>query len=65
MEVIVERIEKDIVVVELPNGKHLEVPKELFGNVKENDVITIVVDKEKTASKKVEIQDIINQVFED
>lgn len=65
MEIIIERIENEIVVVELPSKELINVPKKLFGNVKENDVVNITIDKKKTNERKEKITELINQVFED
>lgn len=65
MEVIVNRIEGDYLVLELPNGNILDVPKELIPEAKEGDIITISIDKEKTNTRKKEMQELVDSVFED
>lgn len=65
MEIIVEKIEDNIVVVELPNHELINVPKKLFDSVRENDVINIIVDKNKTIERKKKISKLMDQIFED
>lgn len=65
MEVIVNRIEGNYLILELENGNVIDVPKELIPEAKEGDIITIVIDQEKTKRKKEEIENLVNSVFED
>lgn len=65
MEVIVNRIEGDYLILELPNGKILNVPKDLIPEAKEGDIITISIDKEKTNTRRKEMQELVDSVFED
>ena len=52
MDVIVDRIEGDYAVVEIDKGKMCNLPIELVPNVKEGDVVTITINKDKTKEKK-------------
>ena len=48
MDVIVDRIEGDYAVVEIDKGKMCNLPLELVPNIKEGDVVTITINKDKT-----------------
>lgn len=52
MKVIINRIENDIAVLELENGKTVNVPLCIFGSAVEGDVFRIIADKEETAARK-------------
>lgn len=65
MEVIVNRIEGDYLILELPNGNVVEVSKELIPEAKEGDIIKILIDKEKTDIRRKEMQELVDSVFED
>ena len=64
MEVIVDRIEGDYVVLEIEKGKMCNLPLELVPNVKEGDIVTIIINKDKTEERKKTIEDLMNSVFE-
>jgi hypothetical protein len=60
---IVDRIEDDIVVVEYSDG-YLNIPIDLFNEeVSEGDVLYLGVDKEKTLSRKEEMTNRLNKLF--
>ena len=60
---IVDRIEDDIVVVEYSDG-YLNIPIDLFNeDVSEGDVLYLGVDKEKTLSRKEEMTNRLNKLF--
>lgn len=65
MKVTIDRIEDNFIIIELTNGKTFEIPKEIFPNVVEGDIVNIEVDLEETKKKKEKINKLINQVFED
>ena len=64
MEVIVDRIEGDYAVVEVDKGKMCNLPIEVVPNVKEGDVVTITINKDKTEERKKTIEELMNSVFE-
>ena len=64
MDVIVDRIAGDCAVVEIEKGKMCNLPIELVPNVKEGDVVTITINKDKTEERKKTIEDLMNSVFE-
>lgn len=65
MKVIVDRIEKDCLVLETEVGTTLNVPKKLIPEAKEGDIIKIEIDKNETENRKKEITDLMNQIFEE
>lgn len=64
MDVIVDRIEGDYAVLEIEKGKMCNLPLELVPNVKEGDIVTIIINKDKTEERKKTIEDLMNSVFE-
>lgn len=65
MKVIIDRFEGEYAIVELEVGKVINVPKILFPNAKEGDVIKIEIDNEETNNRKNKIQGLINDLFID
>lgn len=71
MKGIVDRIEGELVVVELEDGKMKDYPKSLFPRkIKSGDAIiqdgeTFIIDQEKTKALKKEIDELINDLFVD
>ena len=64
MDVIVDRIEGDYAVVEIEKGNMSEIPLELVPYVKEGDIVTITINKDKTEKRKKTIEELMNSVFE-
>ena len=56
MKVIIDRFEGDYAIVELDEGKILELPKELIPEAEEGDVINIEILKEETNKRKEQIK---------
>lgn len=65
MKVIIDRFEGDYAVVELDVGKCVNIPKILIPDAKEGDVIKIIIDRETTEERKKQIQELVNNVFND
>lgn len=65
MEVIVNRIEGNYLVLELENGNVVDVPKELIPEAKEGNIVNIIIDKEKTDTRRKKMQELVDSVFED
>ncbi len=65
MKVIIDRFEGDYAIVELDEGKILELPKELIPEAEEGDVINIEILKEETNKRKEQIKNKMNQLFID
>ncbi|MBE6824950.1 MAG: DUF3006 domain-containing protein [Ruminococcaceae bacterium] len=57
MRIIVDRIEENLAVIELPSGKTVTVDKELIMNAKEGDAIVLSVE-EKTEQNKADTHSI-------
>ncbi len=64
MDVIVDRIEGDYAVVEIDKGKMCNLPIEVVPNVKEGDIVTIIINKDKIKKRKKTIEELMNSVFE-
>lgn len=65
MKIIIDRFEGDSAVVELPGKVIINVPKILFPNAKEGDVISIEIDKEETKNRKKRVNNLMNDLFKD
>lgn len=64
MDVIVDRIEGDYAVVEIEKGNMSKLPLEFVPNVKEGDIVTIIINKDKTKDRKKTIEELMDSVFE-
>lgn len=65
MEVIIDRFEGEYAIVELNLGQFVQIPSVLVPKAKEGDVIKITVDKEASQKRKENIQNLVNNLFED
>ena len=66
MKIIIDRFEGELAVVELPNGNMINCPKAMLpDDVKECDIISIVVDEKATEEKKKSLTDRMNRLFKD
>lgn len=65
MKVIIDRFEGDFAIVELPDKTFITVPKKLFQDAKESDVIEIIIDKNETVERKKRISNLMNDLFKD
>jgi len=63
MEVIVDRIEGEFLVLELPSKKNINVSKELIPNAREGDIIDITINYEKRVKRENEIRNLEKQLF--
>ena len=69
MDMIIERIEEDIVIIELEDGKHIEVSKNNFPeNIKEGDFVfesedNYFVDVDKTANLREKITELQSSLW--
>ena len=52
MTFTIDRIEGNYLIVELENGKIINLPKELIPNAKENDIYTITLNKDEMKKRK-------------
>ena len=65
MKVIIDRFEGEYAVVEIEVGRCVNIPKILLPNSKEGDIVKIEIDKLETEERKKNIQELMNNVFED
>lgn len=65
MEVIVDHIEEEYLVVEIEEGKFTNMPKILVPNAKEGDVIVITIDESKRKELLNNVNNLVNNLFED
>lgn len=64
MKVIIDRFEGDYAVVELPDMKYVNMPKELLPkNAKEGDVIAIALDNNATSDRSKSINKLVEDVW--
>ncbi len=65
MEVIIDRIEADRAVLELPDGTHANAPAVLFEGAKEGDVFAITLDAAQTQMRKDRIARLMKDIMGD
>ena len=66
MRIIVDRFEGNSAVVELPNGKTIDCPKELLpSDAKEGSIINILVDKKATNEKLEKSTEKLHRILKD
>jgi c-di-GMP-related signal transduction protein len=65
MKVTIDRFEGNFAVVELPDQTMLDVPKLLFPNAVESDVIDITIDKNETNERIKRISELMNELYKD
>ena len=64
MRVIVDRIEDNYMVIELEDGRFINISIDLIPDIKEGDVIDININHEETLKRKKEITQVMNDLFE-
>ena len=65
MTFTIDRIEGNYLIVELENGKIINLPKELIPNAKENDIYAITLNRDEMKKRKNNINNLINDLFID
>ena len=65
MEVIVDRVENGVLILELEDGTLASLPQKLIPTAKEGDVITFAVDKDKTQNRKKKMAERVNRLWKD
>lgn len=61
--IVIDRIENDIVVVEI-NGSFVNIPKSVFNEeINEGDVLVLSVDKQETKNRKEMLGNKLNSLF--
>ncbi len=64
MKYTIDRFEGDFAVVELENGKFANIPREAIPReAKDGDIISVTVDKDTTAKRKKEIEDMTKDMW--
>ena len=66
MRIIIDRIEGDFAIVELPNGQMIDCPRAMLpDNAKEGSILNITVDEEATNEKLQKVTERMNRLFRD
>lgn len=65
MEVIVDHIEGEFLVVEITEGNFVNMPRALAPSAKEGDVIVITIDETKRKVLLDNVNNLVNNLFED
>lgn len=66
MKIIIYSFEEEFAVAELPDGKKVTCPRELFPrNAHEGSIIEIAVDETETDKRKKEMKAKMNRLFKD
>lgn len=64
MKIVIDRIEKNLVVAELPNGDQKVCPIEIFPEgIKEGDIVSIEIAAGETENKRSEMKSKMNELF--
>lgn len=64
MRVIIDRFEGDFAVVEIEEGKFVNLPKVLVSGAQEGDVIDISINYSETEKRKGDTLDLMSHLFE-
>ncbi len=63
--IIIDRIEGEFAVVELPDGRMVDMPKELLPvGANEGDVIEIRINRDERARRQKRIEELMNDLWE-
>lgn len=66
MQVIIDRYEGNFAVVQMPDGKMIDMPKELIPpHAKEGAILEIIYNDVKTKNRETEIINKMNKLFDD
>ena len=65
MTLIVDRIEENLLVVELPEGNFVNIPREIAPTAKEGDVLKVTLDMETKEKRLKSVNQLVNDLFED
>ena len=66
MRIIIDRIEGDFAIVELPSGQMIDCPRAMLpDNAKEGSIINITVDENATSEKLQRVTERMNKLFKD
>lgn len=65
MQVIIDRFEGEYAVVEIDSGNFVNLPKILIPDAHEGDVVDIIINTEETSKRSENIQNLMDDLFED
>lgn len=65
MKIVIDRFEGKFAVCELEDGSLVNVPKELFQDANEGDIVLIEVLKEETEERKKSLNNRLKRLFRD
>ena len=66
MRIIIDRIEGDFAIVELPSGQMIDCARAMLpDNAKEGSILNITVDEEATNDKLQKVTERMNKLFKD
>lgn len=65
MEVVIDRFEGEIAIVELPDKRFAEIALALLPGAEEGDVVEITLNQAKTEMRKKEIHSLMESVWEE
>ena len=64
MKITIDRIENDVVIIELPGGKTLDIPRLLFPDAEEGDVYNIEKDSAQRDARRCRMKVKMRRLFE-
>ena len=66
MRIIIDRLEGDFAIVELPSGQMIDCPRAMLpDSAKEGSILNITVDEEATNDKLQKVTERMNELFRD
>ena len=65
MKLIIDRIEGEFLVAEMPEGKMVQLPRMLLPQAVEGDVITIDIDPVERSKRERAVEQLMNDLFND
>ena len=65
MNIVIDRFEDEYILAELENKTIVKLPKILFPDAQEGDVITLYINHEETESRKENIKKLMDDLWED
>ncbi|MCI8610828.1 MAG: DUF3006 domain-containing protein [Clostridiales bacterium] len=65
MKITIDRIENDVIAIELPDGKMIDIPCHLFPDAAEGDVYSIEKDSAAGDSRRCRVEDKMRRLFKD
>ena len=65
MRIVIDRIEENFAVAELPDGSMKNLPLEFVPDCKEGDVVYITIDEEETKKIKEDVRIRLDSLFDE